>query len=340
MFTNKNILIIGGTGTIGQAMVKKLLSLNPKVIRILSRDEYKQFLMKDELREHRNIRFLLGDVRDKERLDRAMSSIDIVFHLAALKHVPACEYDPFEAVKTNVIGTENVIQCAIKNKVDRVIYTSSDKAVSPTNTMGATKLLAERLISSADYSKGGKIPVFAAVRFGNVIGSRGSVIPLWRKQIIENREITITNPSMTRFMMTIDQAVNLTLKACEMAEGGEICVLKMPVIRLGDLADVVIENLSKELKIDKGGIKIKQIGLRTGEKMYEELMTEDEAIYAVDYEDMFAIQPLNKRANIKGKKVQSYRSMDERILKKEEIVILLNDMKNDSCFRYFNKYDI
>ena len=325
MFTNKNILIIGGTGTIGQAMIKKLLTLNPKVIRILSRDEYKQFLMKDELREYRNIRFLLGDVRDKERLDRAMSGIDIVFHLAALKHVPACEYDPFEAVKTNVIGTENVIQCAIKNKVERVIYTSSDKAVSPTNTMGATKLLAERLISSADYSKGGRKPIFAAVRFGNVIGSRGSVIPLWRKQIIENREITITDPNMTRFMMTIDEAVNLTLKACEVAKGGEIFVLKMPVIRLGDLAEAVIESVYKKLGIEKDVINIKEIGLRTGEKMYEELMTQDESVYSVDYENMFAIQPFTRHDDMEKRESNSYRSQNEVVLCKEKIEKLIGE---------------
>lgn len=323
MFKNKNILIIGGTGTIGQAMTKKMLQLNPKVIRILSRDEYKQFIMKDELGKYKNVRFLLGDVRDRERLDRAMSGIDIVFHLAALKHVPACEYDPFEAVKTNVIGTENVIQCAIKNKVERVVYTSSDKSVSPTNTMGATKLLAERLISSADYSKGGKIPVFAAVRFGNVIGSRGSVIPLWRKQILENREITITDPNMTRFMMTIEQAVTLTLKACKLAEGGEIFVLKMPVIRLGDLADAAIEKFSKELKIDKNQIKINEIGLRSGEKMYEELMTEDESVYAIEYEDMFGIQPFTRHKDMEKRESSSYSSEDEVVLCKDKIEKLI-----------------
>lgn len=327
MFKDKNILIIGGTGTIGQAMVKKILDYNPKVIRIFSRDEYKQFVMKDEFRDYKNIRFLLGDVRDKERLDRAICDIDIVFHLAALKHVPSCEYDPFEAVKTNVIGTENVIQCAIKNKVERVIYTSSDKAVSPTNTMGATKLLAERLISSADYSKGGKTPIFAAVRFGNVIGSRGSVIPLWKKQILENREITVTDLDMTRFMMTIDQAVDLTLKACEIAEGGEIFVLKMPVIKIGDLAHVVIESISSQFGIDKDEIKVKEIGLRSGEKMYEELMTEDEATFSIEYEHMFAIQPLTKHINTGKRKYRNYSSQNEMILCKDKIQELIESVK-------------
>ncbi|MDK2789428.1 MAG: hypothetical protein PWP07_2673, partial [Epulopiscium sp.] len=175
LLQDKNILVIGGTGTIGQALTLEILKYNPKVVRIYSRDEYKQFIMQQKLGQHSNIRFLLGDIRDKERLGRAMHGIDIVFHLAALKHVPACEYNPFEAVKTNVMGTQNVIDCAINERVERVIYTSTDKAINPTNTMGATKLLAERLIAAADYSKGGKRPIFAAVRFGNVMGSRGSV---------------------------------------------------------------------------------------------------------------------------------------------------------------------
>ena len=324
MFENKNILIIGGTGTIGQALVRRLITNhNPKVVRVLSRDEYKQFEMQQEIQGSKNIRFLLGDVRDKERLDKAMHNIDIVFDLAALKHVPSCEYNPFEAVKTNVIGTENVIECAIKNKVQRVIYTSSDKAVSPTNTMGATKLLSERLISAADYYKGGKTPVFAAVRFGNVIDSRGSVIPLWRNQLIKDREITITDSDMTRFMMRVEEAVNLTIKACEIARGGEIFVLKMPVIRLGDLADTVVEKYCNENSLGVKDINIKVIGLRSGEKMYEELMTADESQYAVEYEDMFAIQPIIGAVRVINNSPKSYRSDNEGKLDIDKIRMLL-----------------
>ncbi len=320
MFENKNILVIGGTGTIGQALVKRLIALhNPKVVRVLSRDEYKQFEMQQEIGQSKNIRFLLGDVRDKERLDKAMHDIDIVFNLAALKHVPSCEYNPFEAVKTNVIGTQNVIECAIKNKVQRVIYSSSDKAVSPTNTMGATKLLAERLISSADYSKGGRTPVFAAVRFGNVIDSRGSVIPLWMNQLNKNKEITVTDPNMTRFMMNVNEAVGLTLKACEKATGGEIFVLKMPVIKLGDLADTVVENYCSENGLDIRDINIKVIGLRSGEKMYEELMTIDESLYSVEYEDMFAIQPIIGTVKLINNSPKSYRSDNEKMADIKEI---------------------
>jgi len=323
MFGNKKILIIGGTGTIGQALVKRLISYNPKVIRILSRDEFKQYQMQQQLESFKNIRFLLGDVREKERIYKAMNGIDIVFDLAALKHVPACEYNPFEAVKTNVLGTQNVIECAIENKVKKVIYASSDKAVSPTNTMGATKLLAERLIASADYWKGGDTPIFAAVRFGNVLGSRGSVVPLWEEQIVNKKEITITDPNMTRFMISIDSAVDLTLRACEIAKGGEIFVLKMPVVRLGDLAEAVIQKLSSNKGICRDEVEIKEIGLRPGEKMYEELMTEDESQYVVEYEDMYAVQALAISDKTINKIVQGYSSKNQKPISKEELLRFL-----------------
>jgi len=293
IFENKNILVIGGTGTIGSGIVKKLLKeYKTHVVRIFSRDEYKQFIMQQELADYTNVRYLLGDVRDKERLHRAMKGIDIVFDAAALKHVPACEYNPFEAVKTNVLGTQNVIDTAIECGVERVIYTSSDKAVSPTNTMGATKLLAERLISAADYHKGGDKPIFCAVRFGNVMGSRGSVIPLFQQQIRQQRRITLTDPNMTRFMMSLSQAVDLTLKAASMAVGGEIFVLKMPTVLLSDLAEVIIEEESRKLAVSPDSIKVEVTGIRPGEKMYEELMSDAEAERAWETEDMFIIPPV------------------------------------------------
>jgi len=291
-YTNKKILVTGGTGTIGQHLVRRLLQDNPAVIRIFSRDEHKQFEMQQSLQEHnRTLRYLIGDVRDVNRLTRAMEDIDYVFHLAAMKHVPACEYNPFEAVQTNVIGTQNVIQAAIHNEVSKVLFTSSDKAVSPTNTYGATKLMGERLISAAEYQKGPKPTVFASVRFGNVMGSRGSVIPLFKKQILEDGRITVTDPSMFRYMMTPSQAISLLLKANEMAYGGEVFVLKMPVIRLGDLVDVIIEEVTRKYQLDRP-VQITQIGLRPGEKMFEELMTEDEAREALEMPDMYILKPL------------------------------------------------
>lgn len=285
----KKVLIIGGTGTIGQSLLRYILPQQPEVIRVFSRDEHKQFELREKLRDVHNIRYLIGDVRDGDRVLRAMQDIDYVFHVAAMKHVPACEYNPFEAVQTNIIGTQNVITAALNAGVKRVIFTSTDKAIAPTNTYGASKLMAERLIASAQYNSGGRGTIFAAVRFGNVMGSRGSVIPLFKSQITEKRKITVTDISMSRFMMTLDQATNLTTKAMETAQGGEVFVLKMPVVRLRDLAEVLVSEMTKRLNLSVDDITIEEIGLRPGEKMYEELMTMEEAKVAYELPDMFII---------------------------------------------------
>jgi len=292
MYENKKILITGGTGTIGYSLTKRLLQENPAVIRIFSRDEYKQFNMSmDFQNDSQRLRFLIGDVRDEKRLQRAMEDIDYVFHLAAMKHVPACEYNPFEAVQSNVIGTQNVIQAALYSNVSRVLFTSSDKAVSPANTYGATKLMAERLISAASYQKGPKPTVFASVRFGNVMGSRGSVIPLFKKQILEQNKITVTDLGMTRYMMTPYQAISLMLEANEQAVGGEVFVLKMPIVRLSDLAEIMVEEIPRRYKISSP-IAVEEVGLRPGEKMDEQLMTMDEEIKVEESEYMYVIPPL------------------------------------------------
>ncbi|WP_018931034.1 SDR family NAD(P)-dependent oxidoreductase [Gracilibacillus lacisalsi] len=290
MYKNKKILIIGGTGTIGKYLLEELLDYQPEVIRIFSRDEYKQFELQQKLSYQKNIRYLIGDVRDEKRLERAMEDIDYVFHLAAMKHVSACEYNPFEAVKTNIIGTQNVIQAAINTGVRRVLFTSTDKAIAPTNTYGASKLTAERLISAADYQKGPRRTIFSSVRFGNVMGSRGSVIPLFKKQILEEKEITVTNEKMYRYMMTPFQAVSLILKANKLANGGEVFILKMPNIKLNDLVEVITEELTKKYNI-KQSINIKKIGLRPGEKMYEQLMTEGEALKVLELDEMYILTP-------------------------------------------------
>jgi UDP-N-acetylglucosamine 4,6-dehydratase len=288
IYKGKKILVTGGTGTIGQHLISRLLQDDPSVLRIYSRDEYKQFEMQQNLRNYRNVRYLIGDVRDYNRLLRGMEDIDYVFHLAAMKHVPFCEYNPFEAVQTNVLGTQNVIQAATQCGVTKVLFSSTDKAISPTNTYGATKLTAERLISAAEYQKGPRATIFSSVRFGNVMGSRGSVIPLFKKQITEHKEITVTDLTMSRYMMTPTQAINLMLKANELAVGGEVFVLKMPVVRLSELAEVIIEEVSKTEKLTES-INIREIGLRPGEKMYEELMTDDEARIAFELPEMFVL---------------------------------------------------
>lgn len=289
MYYQKKILIIGGTGTIGHYLVEELLLHNPTVIRIFSRDEYKQFEMQQKFYEYKNIRYLIGDVRDEKRLLRAMEDIDYVFHLAAMKQVPACEYNPFEAVQTNVLGTQNVIQAALSAGVKKVLFTSTDKAIAPTNTYGATKLTAERLISAAQYQKGPKETIFSSVRFGNVMGSRGSVIPLFIKQIIHDHRVTVTDKNMLRYMMTPTQAIKLMLEANEIAQGGEVFVLKMPVIKLCDLVEILIEETTKKYSLNRN-IEIQQIGIRPGEKMFEELMTEDEMRSALETVNMYIIK--------------------------------------------------
>jgi FlaA1/EpsC-like NDP-sugar epimerase len=333
-YKGKKILIIGGTGTIGQKLFHSLMKEEPNTIRIFSRDEFKQFEMENFIPQEYKVktRFLIGDVRDYDRLERAMRGIDIVFNLAAMKHVPACEYNPDEAIKTNVNGMENVIKAAIENEVESVLFTSSDKAINPTNTYGATKMLAEKLVLAANYSKGHVKTKFIAVRFGNVMGSRGSVIPLFQKQILENKKITLTDPNMSRFMMTSSEACNLMMKACEISRGGELFVLKMPVLKLKDLAEIVVEETKKKFNISET-ISIDIIGLRAGERLYEELMTIEESHYAKELEEMYIVLPtsfskeyyINLYRHLPNCKIGSYSSTNTVPISKEEIKQLFKE---------------
>ncbi|NFT06913.1 MULTISPECIES: SDR family NAD(P)-dependent oxidoreductase [unclassified Clostridium] len=332
-YTGKKILVIGGTGTIGNGLIKELLKQEPSVIRILSRDEYKQFIMENEIEDKSKLRYLIGDVRDYDRVDRAMDEIDVVFNLAAMKHVPACEYNPSEAIKTNVIGMENVIKAAINNNVESVVFTSSDKAINPTNSYGATKLLAEKLVQAANYSKGRAKTKFTAVRFGNVMGSRGSVIPLFKKQIEDFRKITITDPNMTRFMMTLSQSIKLIMTAGEISLGGEVFILKMPIIKLQHLADVVVEEIAKKTNISLENIDIQIIGIRAGERNFEELMTKQESEFAYDLGDMYAVLSSDSVRGLevsykkyKKAEVGSYNSSEGVHITKEQVrKLILSD---------------
>lgn len=320
-YTNKKILVIGGTGTLGQQLVRRILKDNPAVVRILSRDEHKQFEMQMNFMEHKDkLRFLIGDVRDIQRLIRAMEDIDYVFHLAAMKHVPFCEYNPFEAVQTNIIGTQNMIQAAIQTGVKKVLFTSTDKAISPTNTYGASKLMAERLISAAEYQKGSKQTVFASVRFGNVMGSRGSVIPFFKKQILEKRMVSVTDFKMTRYMMTPTEAIELMLKANEISRGGEVFVLKMPTILLADLADVVIEEVCKKYAISDA-IAREEVGLRPGEKRYEELMAAEEALIAWETPNMYIIPSVFREQAVESLYPEAQRLQSSTVSSHEEAPI-------------------
>ncbi|MBZ9636002.1 SDR family NAD(P)-dependent oxidoreductase [Clostridium sp. FP1] len=331
-YTGKKILVIGGTGTIGNGLIKELLKQEPSVIRILSRDEYKQFIMENEIENKSKLRFLIGDVRDYDRVDRAMDEIDVVFNLAAMKHVPACEYNPSEAIKTNIIGMENVIKAAMHNDVQTVIFTSSDKAINPANSYGATKLLAEKLVQAANYSKGRAKTKFVAVRFGNVMGSRGSVIPLFKKQIQDFRKITVTDPDMTRFMMTLSQSVKLIMTSAEKSFGGEVFILKMPIIKLQHLAEVVVEETAKKTNVSLEDIDIQTMGFRAGERKFEELMTKEESEVAYDLGDMYAVLCSDSVRGLevsyekyKKAEVGSYNSSEGVHITKEQVRALLRE---------------
>jgi len=321
IFRGKNVLVTGGTGSIGSDIVRKIMQYAPRVVRVLSNDENGLFNMEQEWPGCTDLRFLVGDVRDKERLLKAVENIDIIFHAAALKHVPLCEYNPFEAVKTNVFGTQNLIEVAMQANLEKFITISTDKAVNPVNVMGATKLLAERLTISANCYQGERRTAFASVRFGNVLHSRGSVVPLFIEQIAKGGPVTVTDPSMTRFVMSINDSVDLVFKAVSIAEGGEIFVLKMPALRIGDLAEVVIEEFAPRYGYSPDNIGVKIVGRRSGEKNHEELLTEDESLYSRTTEDMFIICPDMKQNNgVVGKR---YSSADERLLGKSEIKAML-----------------
>lgn len=324
-FKGKKILVTGGAGSIGSEIVRQVLKQQPEIIRIISNDEDAQFRSCQEFGNKEKVRHLFGDVRDAERLGPAMDGIDVVFHAAALKHVPACEFDPFEAVKTNVIGTQNVARVALENNVERVINISTDKAVNPMNVMGATKLLAERLTASANNYKGNKRTVFTSVRFGNVLASRGSVVPIFLNQIKQGGPVTITDSNMTRFVMSIAQSVGLILKAARFAEGGELFILDMPALKIGDLAEVMIETYAPKYGLKPQSIKIRKIGLRPGEKYHEELMTHFEVENTTKKDGMFIVYPglLDKR---KGVRISDYNSSQARLLSKAEIRKILSGL--------------
>jgi UDP-N-acetylglucosamine 4,6-dehydratase len=327
-FKEKRFLVTGGTGSIGSDLVRRLLGFSPNVIRVFSNDENALFDLEQELEEYSNLRFLVGDVRDKERLKRAAENIEIIFHAAALKHVPSCEYNPFEAIKTNVIGTQNLIEAAMDENVEKVITISTDKAVNPVNVMGATKLLAERLTMAANYYKGVRRTVFSCVRFGNVLGSRGSVVHLFEKQIQNGGPVTLTDSNMIRFVMSTERAIELVLKAAAMAKGGEIFVFKMPALNITSLADFMIQKLASKYGYEPRNIEVRIIGKRKGEKLYEELMTRDEAMNAYETRDMLVILPQNstipaQRAGLKKIAIKPYTSKDTTELTKIEIENLL-----------------
>ena len=282
MINNANILITGGTGSFGKKMVEIVLrDYQPNRLIVFSRDELKQYEMAQQFSEkqHPAIRYFLGDVRDKERLHRAFDGVDIVVHAAALKQVPAAEYNPLEAIKTNVLGAANVIDAAIDRNVSRVIALSTDKAASPINLYGATKLCSDKLFVAANSYAGRHKTRFSVVRYGNVVGSRGSVIPFFLK-MRETGVLPITDPRMTRFWITLEQGVQFVLKSLERMTGGEIFVPKIPSMNIMDLAAALGPDCRTEI-----------VGIRPGEKLHEVMVPEDDAYHTIEYDDYFAILP-------------------------------------------------
>lgn len=323
MFKGKVLLITGGTGSFGNAVLKKFLNTDIKEIRIFSRDEKKQHDMRVEL-QNPKVKFYIGDVRDYQSIWNALEDVDYIFHAAALKQVPSCEFYPVEAVKTNILGTENVLNAAISRKVKKVICLSTDKAVYPINAMGISKALMEKIMVAKSRVSGETVLV--GTRYGNVMASRGSVIPLFYDQIQSNNDITVTNPEMTRFMMTLEDAVDLVLYAFKHGNSGDIFVQKSPASTIGELANAMI-------KIYKSKTKIKVIGTRHAEKLYETLLAKEEVIVAEDLGDYYRVAADNRDLNYnkyfsEGSDlnviIDDYHSHNTNRLTESQLISLLN----------------
>ena len=325
MFNGKVILITGGTGSFGNAVVRRFLNTDISEIRIFSRDEKKQHDIRIETKSDK-LKFYIGDVRDYSSIDSALKGVDYVFHAAALKQVPSCEFYPIEAVKTNVLGTENVISAAIKNNVRKVICLSTDKAVYPINAMGISKALMEKVMVANSRISGNTVLV--GTRYGNVMASRGSVIPLFHEQIQKGEAITVTDPEMTRFMMTLDDAVELVLYAFENGNSGDIFVQKSPASTIGELAIAM-------KKIYNSNVPINVIGTRHAEKLYETLLSREELLNAEDLGNYFRVPADNRDLNYnkffsEGKgsiaELEDYNSHNTRRLTEDELIELLNSI--------------
>ena len=286
----KRVLITGVCGTIGRELLKQVVEKGAGEIIGIDNNETELFFVDQAYDACPRVHLYLGDLRDKDKLMRKMKDVDIVLHAAALKHVILCEKTPRDAVQTNILGTQNVIDAALANSVERVIFTSSDKAVNPSNVMGTTKLMGERLMTAANALRRPSDPIFSSTRFGNVLGSRGSVLPLFRQQIEAGGPVTLTDPAMTRFIMTVEQAVCLVLDSVFLAQGGEVFVTKMPVVCIRDIAAVMIDALAESPE----HIEVEVVGSKPGEKLYEELMNDEETRRTVEVGNYFVVLPAFK----------------------------------------------
>ena len=328
--TDRNVLVTGGCGSIGSRLVERILEKEPAVVRVLDTDEAALFDLQERYGKEGRLRYLLGSVRDRDRLGMAIEDIDVVFHAAALKHVELTEYNPFEAVRTNVQGTQNLVRMAVEEEVDSFVNVSTDKASNPVSVMGATKLLSERLVIAANAYKGSKDTRFGCVRFGNVLGSSGSVVSVFLDQIREGGPVSVTDPEMTRFVMPVEDAVELVLEAHERMTSGEVFVLKMPAFRVGDLAQSMVERYGPAFGYDPGEIDVEVVGARPAERVHEKLVSADEALQARELEDMYVILP---QIDVPGYRAtnysefeaidREYTSADQELLSGEEMLELI-----------------
>lgn len=323
-FKGKIILITGGTGSIGLSIVKKLLKCNPQAIRILSNDENSIFESKWILNNHKLVTFMVGDVRDQDRLRLAIRDVDIVFHAAAMKHVDICEQNPFDAVKTNVIGTSNILEASLIENISKFILISTDKATDPRSILGTSKLLAERLTHDASSYRGRSKTIFSIVRFGNVIGSRGSVFQIFLNQIKNGGPITVTDPRMTRFIMSVYNASNMILTVTSITQDKEIFILKMPSIRIEDLAKGMKDICGKKLK--SNNIKIKFSKIREGERLHEYLISNNELSYCYDIGNMIKISHKRNPKLIDDSQLSSETA---KRISKNELKKIINETLNE-----------
>jgi FlaA1/EpsC-like NDP-sugar epimerase len=344
-YEGKKILVTGAAGSVGREIIRQIHSFKPSELRLVDNNESEMFFLMEEYRD-RDVFCFLGDVRDRDKLEKLSKDIDIIIHSAAFKHVYITEYNPFDVVQTNIIGVENIIKAATTCNVKQLLFTSSDKAVNPTNVMGTSKLMGEKLITAANAVRKDSKTIFSSTRFGNVLGSRGSVVPLFMKQIKNGGPITITNKQMTRFVMTIEEAARLVLKSVLISRGGEVFVTKMPVVNIPDLAEVMIKLLAPKYGYKPSDIKTKEIGVKPGEKMYEELMSNEEVHRSLELKDMFAVTPTLKSIyqSIKyeypetvSRKLQApYISLNEKPMSKSELETYLVENrvleKVEECF--------
>lgn len=335
---NKRILITGVCGTVGRELLQQLRQQTEVEIIGFDNNESELFFLREELREENHIHLFLGDLRDRDRVTRLMQGIDIVFHAAALKHVILCEMSPTDAVQTNILGVQNIIEAAGVNQVVRVLFTSSDKAVNPTNVMGTSKLMGERLMTAANAQRRGKGPIFTSTRFGNVLGSRGSVIPLFKRQIMQGGPVTITDTAMTRFIMTLQEAVLLVMDSMFLAKGGEVFVTKMPIVRIIDLAEVMIQELAPRHGLDPAEIQIEIIGSKPGEKLYEELINDEETRRTVELPKYFVVLPAFK--SVYREIVYTYENMGQMNLSQPYNSAAATAMNKEELVRYLIMHDL